>query len=530
MSAPRLDERPDARPLKVEDLLAHARAGRIRVPRFQRPLRWKTPQVEALFDSMYRGFPVGSLLLWQRREGAATVSFGPVAMVTEERSDALLVVDGQQRVVSLVAAMMHPDQVPRGAPFAIWFDLKTEQFRCNSTGTVPETWIPLNVVGDSVTLSEWVDAWPYKHEQPELKSRAFLLGKRLREYDLPAYVVKTADEDALRLIFQRVNTAGIPLDENEVFDAIHGRAEAEKPLADMVHRLRDAGFGRIGEDDAFACYKAVHDIEPGHRAHEIDLPSEGDPLGACEGAIRRTFRFLVEDAGIPHMRLVPYGGPMVALARFFHLHPNPQPRTRSLLARWIWRGALSGQHAQTGNLAARRRWNSTIDGDEHGSVSRLLGEVVVSKPRLDPRSAWNERHAETKLLALVLLGLHPRSPSTGLPYTRDAIAAELDRYKPIKRTFVALFGPGGGIAARFVVLDEDDPEALFDVDVDIAMSHGIEPDAMDVFKRRDDAAVRLRADRLEREAEAFFTDRIQAHDHDRVAIAEIVRRVDMGTP
>ena len=108
--------------------------------------------------------------------------------------------------------------------------------------------------------------------------------------------------------------------------------------------------------------------------------------------------------------------------------------------------------------------------------------------------------------------------------------AELTEFTRHADHFVALLRPDGGIAARFVVLDEDDPEALFDVDVDIAMSHGIEPDAMDVFKRRDDEAVRLRAGRLEREAEAFFSDRIQAQDHDRVSIAEIVRRVDMGTP
>ena len=39
--------------------------GEIGLPDIQRPFVWRNPKVRDLFDSMYRGYPVGYLLLWQ---------------------------------------------------------------------------------------------------------------------------------------------------------------------------------------------------------------------------------------------------------------------------------------------------------------------------------------------------------------------------------------------------------------------------------------------------------------------------------
>ena len=39
--------------------------GQIALPDLQRPFVWKNAKVRDLFDSMYRGYPVGYLLFWQ---------------------------------------------------------------------------------------------------------------------------------------------------------------------------------------------------------------------------------------------------------------------------------------------------------------------------------------------------------------------------------------------------------------------------------------------------------------------------------
>src|SRR6186997_1700167 len=75
--------------------------GEIGLPDIQRPFVWSHAKVRDLFDSMYRGFPVGYLLFWANGAVGGVKAIGldgkahPVA--------SLLIVDGQQRLTSLYA-------------------------------------------------------------------------------------------------------------------------------------------------------------------------------------------------------------------------------------------------------------------------------------------------------------------------------------------------------------------------------------------------------------------------------------------
>ena len=52
-----------------------------------------------------RGFPVGTLLFWHRPAPADIVSFGPISLNVLQNTNALWVVDGQQRITTLFAAL-----------------------------------------------------------------------------------------------------------------------------------------------------------------------------------------------------------------------------------------------------------------------------------------------------------------------------------------------------------------------------------------------------------------------------------------
>lgn len=76
--------------------------GEIGLPDIQRPFVWNATKVRDLFDSMYKGFPVGYLLFW------ANVSNGsrPIGSDIKQKSvPRLLIVDGQQRLTSLYAVL-----------------------------------------------------------------------------------------------------------------------------------------------------------------------------------------------------------------------------------------------------------------------------------------------------------------------------------------------------------------------------------------------------------------------------------------
>lgn len=77
--------------------------GRIGLPDIQRPFVWANAKVRDLFDSMYRGYPVGYFLFWQT--GAEGVDTKVIGDTNKQKTPSLLIVDGQQRLTSLYAVI-----------------------------------------------------------------------------------------------------------------------------------------------------------------------------------------------------------------------------------------------------------------------------------------------------------------------------------------------------------------------------------------------------------------------------------------
>ena len=54
--------------IKVKTLVDEYRSGRVVIPEFQREYVWRPSKAPRLLDSLYRGFPISSLLLWESAE------------------------------------------------------------------------------------------------------------------------------------------------------------------------------------------------------------------------------------------------------------------------------------------------------------------------------------------------------------------------------------------------------------------------------------------------------------------------------
>lgn len=81
-------------------LLSDIQLGRIGLPDLQRPFVWKNAKIRDLFDSLYRGYPVGYLLFWQTEADGASHQIGVNGKQLEA---SYLIVDGQQRLTALYA-------------------------------------------------------------------------------------------------------------------------------------------------------------------------------------------------------------------------------------------------------------------------------------------------------------------------------------------------------------------------------------------------------------------------------------------
>lgn len=398
--------RPTAEARSVDDLVRLARSGSVRMPRFQRAFRWDQQDVERLFDSIWHGYPVGSLLLWARDAPAEDIYFGSLRIEGTSLNEALWVVDGQQRLTTLVATLT--GHHPVDPPFELYFDLSSGSFvRRGGRRTAPVTWLPLNLLLDTPTLLDDL----IRRRSEGLASDGLELARDLAsavaDYRIPLNIVKTDDERVLREIFYRMNSAGHRMTAAEVFRALHaavGRGAAGD-LQTLFDNVNAMGFGALRDDIVVRCVLAVRGGDV-YRSFEHEFASGEDPTDAfvlTQTALEQVFAFLREDAAIPHARALPYIGILPILTRFFALHPAPQPRTRNLLRRWLWRGSMAWGR----DVGALRRAVQDVDGDEQRSVQRLLRSLSPGEPPID-LSAVQLNKAATRLNLALLSSLEPR--------------------------------------------------------------------------------------------------------------------------
>jgi hypothetical protein len=85
----------------LASLVKYIELGDIGLPDIQRPFVWKNAKVRDLFDSMYRGYPVGYLLLWQNGMAYDRT----IGTDRKQKPPRLVIVDGQQRLTALYAVV-----------------------------------------------------------------------------------------------------------------------------------------------------------------------------------------------------------------------------------------------------------------------------------------------------------------------------------------------------------------------------------------------------------------------------------------
>ena len=84
--------------MKVSQILDDIDLGSITLPVFQRGYVWDRGRVKKLVNSLYQGWPVGSLLIWRTEANSVDVRPGGQASPLPYMD---LLLDGQQRVTSL---------------------------------------------------------------------------------------------------------------------------------------------------------------------------------------------------------------------------------------------------------------------------------------------------------------------------------------------------------------------------------------------------------------------------------------------
>jgi hypothetical protein len=240
----------------------------------------------------------------------------------------------------------------------------------------------------------------------------------MREYEIPAYVVSVEDESVVREIFERTNTTGKALEVSEVFNALHALSD-RKPavsLRDVVERLRVRSLGDLEESHVLRSLLAIEHRDPSgdlqRQLAGVDMPAA---VERAERALERVFGFLVQDAGIPHLRLLPYQSPLTALSAYFDRFPTPPPRARRLLTRWLWRGSVTGTLGGDGKGMRPALDAIRAASDDEVAARGVLATVPTQRPSWKPGEPFNLRHARSRFSMIALVDLRPHDLRTAEP-------------------------------------------------------------------------------------------------------------------
>lgn len=109
----------------VEELVSMMEKGDLSLPEMQRGYVWQATRVRDLLDSLYRGYPSGTILIWETDTSVPTRKMALDQVASEYKSIKLLL-DGQQRLTSLAAVIRGREISVRGRrrPIDLLFNLE----------------------------------------------------------------------------------------------------------------------------------------------------------------------------------------------------------------------------------------------------------------------------------------------------------------------------------------------------------------------------------------------------------------------
>ena len=268
-------------PSKVDDLVRGVRIGRIGLPDLQRPFVWTDNKVRDLFDSMMKGYPIGYVMIWESPADYETKKnvIGKNEKIHDEPKE--LVIDGQQRLTALVAAMygvVVKDKNFADKEIKISFNPLTREFA---------VWTPA-YERDTEWISRISDVFLAKEQNSIISlRRKFIkeanegrakknLGEltedeettiedsinallNLSDFSLPTLEIQyNADEEAVADIFVRVNSGGQKLTEKNFIQTLI--SVYENDTSDRINEFSEKS--RIPADNT--SYNTLLAIEPSH--------------------------------------------------------------------------------------------------------------------------------------------------------------------------------------------------------------------------------------------------------------------------
>jgi len=408
-------------------LLHYIDIGDIGLPDIQRPFVWSNAKVRDLFDSMYRGFPVGYLLFWANAavNGVKQIGTDP----KQHQAPGLLIVDGQQRLTSLYAVFRGKvvlDESYRQRKIEIAFRPKDGKFEVADAAIRKD---PEFIADISVLWASGKPCWTLVNDflkgseakQTLSDAEKEMIAHNLdRLFDLQKYpftameIAPTVDEEQVADIFVRINSEGVKLNQADFILTLlsvfwdEGRKELEtfrrrsyqppkagdppspfnhfiQPGPDQLLRVAVAiGFmrGRLksvyqvlrGKDLDTGEFSVEHREAKFARLKEaqaivLDLTNWHQFLSCLVGAGFRTSELISSESAL----LYAYAFYLIGRTKY----GVPEHVLQRLIGRWFYASTLAGRYTSSPETAMDGDLNRIKDAADAEAYLAVMNKIIA---------------------------------------------------------------------------------------------------------------------------------------------------------
>lgn len=349
---------PENQSKKYDALFADIDTGRIKLPMFQRDFVWTKEQTAKLIDSIIKGFPIGTFIVWKTREELRAMrNIGNVTLPAAPKGDAVsYVLDGQQRITSLYAVRkgiiltkdeQEIDYSQISIDLSVDPDSDERAVVVDSPEGVPS--IPVHKLLNG-SVMELVKDYMDHLEKIEIYR------KRLTGYDFSVIVIPDYPIDVACEVFTRINTGGTELTLFEIMIAKTYDVERSFDLSreyellldskDNGKDLEDAHFNTIPSTTVLHCM-AAYMVKRIKRGDILKLKKHQfiEMWPIVKNGIFTTVDYFRSHFRIPVSHLMPYDALLIPFTYFFIHKKGKQPTAKQekLLTQYFWWASLSSR-------------------------------------------------------------------------------------------------------------------------------------------------------------------------------------------
>ncbi|UWR38610.1 DUF262 domain-containing protein [Sulfitobacter sp. W074] len=421
--------------MNITSILDYIDNGHMALPEFQRGYVWGREQVRGLFQSLYRGHPVGSLLVWATSAStAAHRGDGKLAPGVVK-----LLLDGQQRITSLYGVIRgEPPKFFDGNPKSfteLRFNLATEEF---------EFYQPIKMRDDPL----WIDVTQLMksgnagvgtfinnlNSVPEHTARLGeyvgrlnqLLGIRDKHFHIEEVTGSDKTLDVVVDIFNRVNSGGTKLSKGDLALAkiCADWPEARDTMKASLVRWREAGYDFTLD----WLLRSVNTVLTGEAKflylHDRSADEISDALARAVRHTDTALNMIAGRLGLDHNRVLFARFAVPVMVRFLEMRGGRlNERTRDKLLFWYVQSGMWGRFSAS--------TESVIDKDlgileqSGGNLEKLIDELRLSQGglRVEPGHfhSWSVGSRFYPVLYMLTRMTEARDWGTGLPLKRELL-------------------------------------------------------------------------------------------------------------